>query len=81
MMSNFQLLFQVGRKLSELIRDSGNQAPGSEQSRWQVELSQVAIELIGVSIKRLSMRKQYQMPLLVAPLPKKKKKKGKKELK
>ncbi|XP_027084209.2 DDB1- and CUL4-associated factor homolog 1-like isoform X1 [Coffea arabica] len=39
---------QVGRKLSELIRDSGNQAPGSEQSRWQVELSQVAIELIGV---------------------------------
>ncbi|KAL3498190.1 hypothetical protein ACH5RR_040922 [Cinchona calisaya] len=39
---------QVGRKLSELIRDSGNQTPGSEQSRWQVELAQVAIELIGV---------------------------------
>ncbi|CAI9094836.1 OLC1v1030640C1 [Oldenlandia corymbosa var. corymbosa] len=39
---------QVGRKLSELIRDSGNQNPGTEQNRWQLELSQVAIELIGV---------------------------------
>lgn len=39
---------QVGKKLSELIRDSGNQTSGSEQNRWQVELAQVAIELIGV---------------------------------
>ncbi|CAN4128261.1 unnamed protein product [Withania somnifera] len=39
---------QVGKKLSELIRDSGNQTPGSEQNRWQAELAQVAIELIGV---------------------------------
>ncbi|XP_059275344.1 DDB1- and CUL4-associated factor homolog 1-like [Lycium ferocissimum] len=39
---------QVGKKLSELIRDSGNQTPGGEQNRWQAELSQVAIELIGV---------------------------------
>ncbi|KAI5656747.1 hypothetical protein M9H77_25540 [Catharanthus roseus] len=38
---------QVGKKLSELIRDSGSQTP-SEQNRWQVELAQVAIELIGV---------------------------------
>lgn len=39
---------QVGKKLSELIRDSGNQAPGSEQGRWQAELAQVAIELIAI---------------------------------
>ncbi|XP_043712556.1 DDB1- and CUL4-associated factor homolog 1-like isoform X2 [Telopea speciosissima] len=39
---------QVGKKLSELIRDSGNQTPGSEQGRWQAELAQVAIELIGI---------------------------------
>ncbi|XP_047325484.1 DDB1- and CUL4-associated factor homolog 1 [Impatiens glandulifera] len=39
---------QVGKKLSELIRDSGSHASGSEQSRWQAELAQVAIELIAV---------------------------------
>ncbi|KAF7830210.1 DDB1- and CUL4-associated factor-like protein 1 [Senna tora] len=39
---------QVGKKLSELIRDSGNQTPGTEQGRWQAELSQAAIELIGI---------------------------------
>ncbi|KAG8375300.1 hypothetical protein BUALT_Bualt10G0086000 [Buddleja alternifolia] len=39
---------QVGKKLSELIRDSGSQTPGGEQNRWQTELAQVAIELIGV---------------------------------
>ncbi|KAA8521008.1 hypothetical protein F0562_011704 [Nyssa sinensis] len=39
---------QVGKKLSELIRDSGNQTPGSEQGRWQAELAQVAIELIAI---------------------------------
>ncbi|KAE9609201.1 putative transcription factor WD40-like family [Lupinus albus] len=39
---------QVGKKLSELIRDSGSQAPGTEQGRWQAELSQAAIELIGI---------------------------------
>ncbi|OVA04165.1 WD40 repeat [Macleaya cordata] len=38
----------VGKKLSELIRDSGSQTPGSEQGRWQAELAQVAIELIAV---------------------------------
>ncbi|CAL1361805.1 unnamed protein product [Linum trigynum] len=38
---------QVGKKLSELIRDSGGH-PGNEQSRWQAELAQVAIELIGI---------------------------------
>lgn len=41
---------QVGKKLSELIRDSGSQILGTEQGRWQAELSQVAIELISVSI-------------------------------
>ncbi|RRT62327.1 hypothetical protein B296_00037108 [Ensete ventricosum] len=40
---------QVGKKLSELIRDSGCQAGGTEQGRWQAELVQVAIELIAVS--------------------------------
>ena len=50
LIGKFVLFFQVGKKLSELIRDSGNQAPGSEQGRWQAELAQVAIELIGVSI-------------------------------
>ncbi|KAF5726321.1 DDB1- and CUL4-associated factor 1 isoform X1 [Tripterygium wilfordii] len=39
---------QVGKKLSELIRDSGSQTPGTEQGRWQAELAQVAIELIGI---------------------------------
>ncbi|XP_019416933.1 PREDICTED: DDB1- and CUL4-associated factor homolog 1-like [Lupinus angustifolius] len=39
---------QVGKKLSELIRDSGSQTPGTEQGRWQAELSQAAIELIGI---------------------------------
>ncbi|KAI3983890.1 hypothetical protein MKX01_011598 [Papaver californicum] len=37
---------QVGDMLSELIRESGNQTPGTEQARWQPELYQVAIELI-----------------------------------
>ncbi|KAL3613831.1 hypothetical protein CASFOL_041905 [Castilleja foliolosa] len=39
---------QVGKKLSELIRDSGSQTMGGEQNRWQAELAQVALELIGV---------------------------------
>ncbi|KAL1300930.1 hypothetical protein HN51_045556 [Arachis hypogaea] len=39
---------QVGKKLSELIRDSGSQTTGTEQGRWQAELSQAAIELIGI---------------------------------
>ncbi|KAM7268706.1 hypothetical protein ACFE04_010872 [Oxalis oulophora] len=40
---------QVGKKLSELIRDSGSQTQGNEQQgRWQAELSQVAIELIAI---------------------------------
>ncbi|OVA04073.1 WD40 repeat [Macleaya cordata] len=39
---------QVGKKLSELIRDSGSQTQGSEQGRWQAELAQVAIELISI---------------------------------
>ncbi|KAL6010706.1 hypothetical protein ACLOJK_001144 [Asimina triloba] len=38
----------VGKKLSELIRDSGSQASGTEQGRWQSELAQVAIELIAI---------------------------------
>ncbi|KAJ7958685.1 DDB1- and CUL4-associated factor-like 1 [Quillaja saponaria] len=40
---------QVGKKLSELIRDSGSQTSGTEQGRWQSELSQAAIELIGAA--------------------------------
>ncbi|XP_050366514.1 DDB1- and CUL4-associated factor homolog 1 [Argentina anserina] len=39
---------QVGKKLSELIRDSGSQTQGSEQGRWQSELSQAAIELMAI---------------------------------
>ncbi|KAG1328037.1 DDB1- and CUL4-associated factor [Cocos nucifera] len=39
---------QVGKKLSELIRDSGSQASGTERGRWQTELAQVAIELIAI---------------------------------
>ncbi|KAL6965324.1 hypothetical protein U1Q18_036380 [Sarracenia purpurea var. burkii] len=39
---------QVGKKLSELIRDSGSQTPGNEQGRWQSELAQVTIELIAI---------------------------------
>ncbi|GER39787.1 DDB1- and CUL4-associated factor homolog 1 [Striga asiatica] len=39
---------QVGKKLSELIRDSGSQTTGGEQNRWLTELIQVTIELIGV---------------------------------
>ncbi|PPD78085.1 hypothetical protein GOBAR_DD24971 [Gossypium barbadense] len=40
---------QVGKKLSELIRDSGGLTPGTEQGRWQSELAQVAIELIAIN--------------------------------
>ncbi|XP_031373868.1 DDB1- and CUL4-associated factor homolog 1-like isoform X2 [Punica granatum] len=32
---------QVGKKLSELIRDSGSQTNGGEQGRWQTELAQI----------------------------------------
>lgn len=47
------LLFQVGKKLSDLIRDPGSQTTGGEQGRWQAELAQVAIELIAVSLNFL----------------------------
>ncbi|KAG2569982.1 hypothetical protein PVAP13_7NG416400 [Panicum virgatum] len=39
---------QVGKKLSELIRDTSAQSLGGDSGRWQAELTQVAIELIGV---------------------------------
>ncbi|KAM0946292.1 putative transcription factor WD40-like family [Dioscorea sansibarensis] len=39
---------QVGKKLSELIRDSSTQPSGTEMSRWHTELAQVAIELIAI---------------------------------
>lgn len=51
----FNILFQVGKRLSELIRDSGSQTAGSEQSRWQVELVQVTIELIGVRLIKMML--------------------------
>ncbi|KAK5770845.1 hypothetical protein PVK06_047002 [Gossypium arboreum] len=46
----------VGKKLSELIRDSGGLAPGTEQGRWQSKLAQVAIELIAISILTCYLR-------------------------
>lgn len=39
--------------MSDIIRDSGSTTLGTEQGRWQAELSQAAIELIGVSISTL----------------------------
>ncbi|CAH8388331.1 unnamed protein product [Eruca vesicaria subsp. sativa] len=39
---------EVGKSLSELIRDSGGQSSGTDQARWQAELTQVALELIGI---------------------------------
>ncbi|XP_024004362.1 DDB1- and CUL4-associated factor homolog 1 isoform X1 [Eutrema salsugineum] len=39
---------EVGKSLSELIRDSGGQSSGTDQGRWQAELAQVALELIGI---------------------------------
>ncbi|KAJ4779581.1 DDB1-and CUL4-associated factor 1 [Rhynchospora pubera] len=39
---------QVGKKLSELIRDSTGQPSGGDQGRWQKELTNVAIELIAI---------------------------------
>ncbi|KAG8066834.1 hypothetical protein GUJ93_ZPchr0004g40143 [Zizania palustris] len=39
---------QVGKKLSELIRDTSGQSTGGDNGRWQNELIQVAIELIAV---------------------------------
>ncbi|CAN6482841.1 unnamed protein product [Victoria cruziana] len=39
---------QVGKLLSELIRDSGSQSSATEQGRWQAELGQVAMELIAI---------------------------------
>lgn len=50
----FEAVFQVGKKLSELIRDLGGQAGGIEQGRWQSELTQVAVELIAVSNNKMS---------------------------
>jgi DDB1- and CUL4-associated factor 1 len=38
----------VGKKLSELIRDSTGQPSGGDQGRWQKELINVAIELIAI---------------------------------
>lgn len=52
---NFEIMdVQVGKLLSELLRDGGSQAgrqgsAGGEQGRWQAELSRVALELIAVS--------------------------------
>ncbi|XP_057434582.1 DDB1- and CUL4-associated factor homolog 1-like isoform X2 [Lotus japonicus] len=39
---------QVGKMLSVLIQNSGSSTLGTEQGRWQAELSQAAIELIGI---------------------------------
>ncbi|KFK29704.1 hypothetical protein AALP_AA7G168200 [Arabis alpina] len=39
---------EVGKSLSELIRDSGGQSSGTDQGRWQAELARVALELIGI---------------------------------
>ncbi|KAJ4880582.1 DDB1- and CUL4-associated factor-like protein 1 [Raphanus sativus] len=39
---------EVGKSLSELIRDSGGPSSGTDQVRWQAELTQVALELIGI---------------------------------
>uniref|UniRef100_A0A1J3HNG0 DDB1-and CUL4-associated factor-like protein 1 n=1 Tax=Noccaea caerulescens TaxID=107243 RepID=A0A1J3HNG0_NOCCA len=39
---------EVGKSLSELIRDSGGQSSGTDQAKWQSELAQVALELIGI---------------------------------
>ncbi|XP_042434385.1 DDB1- and CUL4-associated factor homolog 1-like isoform X1 [Zingiber officinale] len=39
---------QVGKKLSELIRDLSSQVSGTGQSRWQSELIQVSVELIAI---------------------------------
>ncbi|XP_022562147.2 DDB1- and CUL4-associated factor homolog 1 [Brassica napus] len=39
---------EVGKSLSELIRDAGGQSSGTDQVRWQAELAQVALELIGI---------------------------------
>ncbi|KAF7005023.1 hypothetical protein CFC21_020174 [Triticum aestivum] len=39
---------QVGKKLSELIRDTSTQSSGGDNARWLNELTQVAIELIAV---------------------------------
>jgi len=32
------------------MKDSGGQSSGTDQGRWQAELAQVALELIGVII-------------------------------
>ncbi|CAN8273361.1 unnamed protein product [Cochlearia groenlandica] len=39
---------EVGKSLSDLIRDSGGQSSGTDQVRWHTELAQVALELIGI---------------------------------
>lgn len=38
----------MGKKLSELIRDSTGQPSGGDQGRWQKELTNVAIDLIAI---------------------------------
>lgn len=57
-------MIQVGKKLSELIRDSGSQASGTEQGRWQAELAQVAIELISVSTIRPSFQSLHTVKIM-----------------
>ncbi|KAK5771655.1 hypothetical protein PVK06_047887 [Gossypium arboreum] len=47
---------QVGKKLSELFRDSGGLTPRTEQGRWQSKLAQVAIELLAISILSCYLR-------------------------
>ncbi|KAL4573779.1 hypothetical protein LXL04_020596 [Taraxacum kok-saghyz] len=39
---------QVGKKLTDLVRDCGSQTQGGEQGSWRTELSQVAIELMAI---------------------------------
>ncbi|XP_040940655.1 uncharacterized protein [Gossypium hirsutum] len=53
--SELSLSEYVGKKLSELIRDSGGLAPGTEQGRWQSELAQVATELIAMKTGCLAL--------------------------
>ncbi|KAL2925727.1 DDB1- and CUL4-associated factor-like protein 1 [Bienertia sinuspersici] len=56
---------QVGKKLSEVIRDLGNQNPGTEQNRWQTELTQAAIELIA-RLERRDSETLVNFPAMIA---------------
>nr|GEY36541.1 DDB1- and CUL4-associated factor homolog 1 [Tanacetum cinerariifolium] len=60
---------EVGKKLSQLIRNSSSQTPGGEHGKWQKELSQVANELMAVlcNLFRIDDVKPWVLQIVTNP--------------